>query len=70
MMLFVRIPLAPTSVDVNLALKETSVNIIMMSVKVTPVSLGAPVLILWGPTSVNAPPGGQAGTVITTLMNV
>lgn len=28
MMLFVRIPLAPTSVDVNLALKETSVNIV------------------------------------------
>lgn len=70
MMLFVRIPLAHTSVDVNLALKETSVNIIMMSVRVTPVSLGALVLILWGPTSVSVPPGGQAGTVITTLMNV
>lgn len=28
MMLFVRIPLAHTSVDVNLALKETSVNIV------------------------------------------
>lgn len=37
---------------------------IMMSVKVTPVSLGAPVLILWGPTSVSVPLGGQAGTVI------
>lgn len=38
---------------------------IMMSVRVTPVSLGALVLILWGPTSVSVPPGGQAGTVIT-----
>lgn len=38
---------------------------IMMSVRVTPVSLGAPVLIRWGPTSVNVPLGGQAGTVIT-----
>lgn len=28
MMLFVRIPLAPTFVDVNLVLKETSVNIV------------------------------------------
>lgn len=37
---------------------------IMMSVRVTPVSLGALVLILWGPTSVSVPPGGQAGTVI------
>lgn len=38
---------------------------IMMSVRVTPVSLGAPVLIRWGPTSVSVPLGGQAGTVIT-----